>query len=152
VDGVLLGKRDRSSPDVVLARHAGEFLKLALDGFDCYWLTTHCQGSTAAVLRYLDPYADPAIRSLLRAIKPTSFRTLKTEALRGDFTWLDDAPLAAERAWLREHGWEKRWIDVNTRKRPGDLLRVMELLSARCRANRGASSAAVASLPRRRPG
>jgi hypothetical protein len=134
VDGVLLGKCDPSCPDIVLARHAGAFLSFVLERFDCYWLTTHCQGDTAGVLRYLKPYADPPVSDLLRAIRPTSFRVLKTEALGGDFTWLDDAPLASERAWLQERGWGERWIEVNTRQRPDDLLRAKAILCSRRRA------------------
>jgi len=128
VDGVLLGTSSPGSPEVVLARHAGDFLEFALERFTCYWLTTHCQGDPSTVLRYLEPYCDDAIRILLPAVLPTQFRTMKTEALAGDFVWLDDQPLACEIEWLRGHGLEDRWIEVNTRKRPDDLLRVMDFL------------------------
>ena len=136
VDGVLLGKEDPSSPIVVLARHAREFLEFALATFDCYWLTTHCKGDSAVVLEYLRPYSSPEVLQLLAEIRPTSFRTLKTEALAGDFFWLDDSPLATEKEWLRTSGLEDRWIEVDTRRRPDDLLRAMDELRRRERRSR----------------
>ena len=58
----------------------------------------------------------------LAAVCPTRFTTLKTEALQGDFYWLEDSPLAAEIEWLRVRGLLSRWIHVDTRERPEDLL------------------------------
>jgi hypothetical protein len=58
----------------------------------------------------------------MNRIKPTRFGVLKTEALEGDFYWLDDSPLAAELQDLRQRGLSERWIEVNTRRRPDDLL------------------------------
>ena len=56
IDGVLLGKEDSGSPEIRLALYAEEFLVFALAQFDCFWLTTHCQGRTEEVLKYLAPY------------------------------------------------------------------------------------------------
>lgn len=126
VDGVLLGKEDPSAAAVTLARHAREFLEFALSAFDCYWLTTHCRGDAGTVLEYLRPYASPEVLQLLAQVRPTTFRNLKTEALAGDFLWLDDSPLATEIDRLREAGHGGRWIEVDTRRRPDDLLRAMD--------------------------
>jgi len=131
VDGVLLGKCDTHSAEVVRAKHVREFLEFALTNFECYWLTTHCQGIASAVVDLIRPYGADDVLGMLSKIRPTRFVTLKTEALFGDFFWLDDAPIAAEKAWLTEHGLLDRWIEVNTRERPDDLLRAMAILRER---------------------
>jgi hypothetical protein len=129
IDGVLLGKTDPASPRIVLANHARQFLELAIANFDCFWLTTHCRGDAQPVLDYLRPFVHDDLVPLLTRIKPTNFDVLKTDALRGDFLWLDDSPLAIEVSWLRERNLLDRWVQVDTRKRPDDLLAVMEVLT-----------------------
>ena len=57
----------------------------------------------------------------LTAIKPTRFSVLKTEAMDGDFFWIDDQPLQAELADLQRTDLHDRWIEINTRLRPDDL-------------------------------
>ena len=128
VDGVLLGKDKPGDIKMVLARHATEFMELALANFDCYWLTTHCDGEAQQVIRYLRPYASREFLELIKPVKPTWFKTFKTEALRGNFYWIDDSPTATELLWLRDEGFNNRWINVNTSKHPDDLLRAMEVL------------------------
>ena len=88
VDGVLLGRSRSSDCDIVLAHGALDFLKFVTGNFDCYWLTTHCDGDSSAVVDYLRPYCDEQVLELLKVIKPTTFDALKTEALKGDFYWL----------------------------------------------------------------
>jgi len=100
IDGVMLGKEDPNSPEIRLAHHAEEFLAFALALFDCFWLTTHCQGRTEEVLRHLAPYCSVDFLDLAAKVKPTCFQVMKTEALDGDFLWLDDAPLQCELDWL----------------------------------------------------
>ena len=133
IDGVLVaGASGANGP--VLANHAEEFLTFALEAFDVYWLSTHCDGTTAPVLEYLAPSCGQAMMELLRRVKPTAFKTLKTEAFETigpDFVWLDDAPLAVEKDWLRARGLLANLIEVNTRKRPDDLKRAMRALRAR---------------------
>lgn len=128
IDGVLLGKADPGSPEIRLALHAEEFLVFALAHFDCFWLTTHCQGRTDEVLKYLAPYCTADFLAMAARIRPTRFRVMKTEALAGDFLWLDDAPMQCELDWLSARGWLDRWIPVDTRRRPGDLRLVQERL------------------------
>ena len=122
VDGVLLGCEGAAGHEVVLARHAGEFMDFALQHFDCYWLTTHCDGTEESVLRCLRPYCPGDFLERLASVQPTQFRTLKTEAPEGDFYWLEDSPLQAEIDWLKARGLLSRWIEVNTRKRPDALI------------------------------
>lgn len=121
IDGVLLGK-DGGSGKVSLALHAREFLTFALANFDCYWLTSHCKDDAQPVLGYLHPYLPDDLADMARGIRPTTFDVLKTEALRGDFFWLDDQPLASELAWLKSQGHLSRLIRIDTRRRAHDLL------------------------------
>jgi len=121
IDGVLLGKSAETG-ECILAKHAQEFLEFCLDNFDCYWLTTHCRGSIDTVIDYLTPYADSEFMALVQKIKPTDFKTFKTEALFGNFIWVDDQPTAYELQVLEESNQLDRWYQVNTRKNPDDLL------------------------------
>jgi hypothetical protein len=128
VDSVLLGRRDAARLEVSLARHAEAFLGFASRHFDCFWLTTHCDGTRESVLRYLRPHCSEDLFKKLVEVRPTRFRTLKTEALEGDFYWVEDAPLQAEIEWLKSRGLLSRWIEVDTRKRPDDLLTAISRL------------------------
>jgi len=128
VDGILLGKDPPGSPKVVLARHAREFLEFATAHFECSWLTTHCRGDVQPVLEYIRRYAGKDLDDLLDRILPSQFETLKTEALHGDFYWVDDCPLAVEVKWLRDRGLADRWICVDTRKRADDHLIAIKAL------------------------
>ncbi len=134
IDGVLLGKEDPRSPDIHLAHHAEEFLAFALAHFDCFWLTTHCQGRSETVLQYLTPYGSADFMALAEKVMPTRFRVMKTEALTGDFLWLDDAPMQCELDWLSARSWLDRWIRVDTRKRPEDLVEIKQELERRWKA------------------
>ena len=120
LDGVILGK-DRNGK-VALAAHADEFVDFILANFVVYWLTTHCDGDTGPVLEYLERYASPDLLTKLATIKPTTYIICKTEALHGDFIWIEDSPMRAEMKELVKLGMTSRWIEVNTRLRPDDLL------------------------------
>jgi len=127
IDGVLLGK----SPDTrkpCLANSAEEFLKFCLETFDCYWLTTHCKGDASTAVDYLRPYADDKFITLAERIRPTNFKTFKTEALFGDFFWIDDQPTAYEFQYLDDNDWLKHWIQVNTRKDINELSSALRFL------------------------
>ncbi len=134
IDGVLLG-RDSAAPTAVgLARHAERLLRLAVDAFEPWWLTTHgADGTIEPIVRHLSRYCPASVLDLARRVRPAAFRTLKTEALvdAGDFVWLDDAPLAVERRWLMERGLLASWIAVDTRRNPDDLARVIPMLERR---------------------
>ena len=75
-------------------------------------------------------YADEGILSLAQAIKQTSWVTLKTEAIdfQSDFYWLDDKPLGVEIEILRKGNVSDRFIQVDTRRYPDDLRRVLHIL------------------------
>lgn len=128
VDGVLLGKSPQTQ-QIVLANSAAEFLEYCLLHFDCYWLTTHCkEGRNDKVIEYLTPYADKKFISLAMKIKPTHFKTFKTEALFGDFIWVDDQPTAYEIQYLEKNNLLKYWIEVNTRKNINELTSIFNYL------------------------
>lgn len=135
VDGVLLGHRPGGGPDVILADGAADLLRWALAHHDVHWLTTHCRdGNGDGVLRYLSEYADDEFLGLAARVKPSTWRTLKTEPFAehdGAFVWLDDAPLFSEQKWLADRDWLDRWLHVDTRRRPGDLRRALGQLQAR---------------------
>lgn len=116
VDGVLLGRRHPRDPTPCLAGDCEAFVDYILAHFDCYWLTTHCRGDADAVIDYLRPFADEALIDKLRRIQPTNFRTFKTEALHGDFVWIDDAPTRYEFDYLDQQGMLQRWLQVDTRR------------------------------------
>ena len=43
----------------------------------------------------------------------------------------DDAPRLVLADWLRDRGWSDRWIEVNTHRRPDDLVRAEALIRSR---------------------
>jgi len=127
IDGVLLGKCPETGR-ITLANFAKEYLQFCIDHFDCYWLTTHCRGSIDTVIDYLQPFADNELLTLIRKIKPTYFKTFKTEALFGDFIWVDDQPTAYELMHLEQNNQLHYWYQVNTRHNINELSTLIEEL------------------------
>ena len=133
IDGVLLGKNDPRESDIVLARHAEEFLEFAIKHFKCFWLSTHTSnGDPAGAGKVLRRYATGGAMDIVDKIPAAKWNTLKTEALdiTADFYWIDDSPLEAEHDFLKRTGLLERWIHADTRNHPDDLERVTSLLSA----------------------
>lgn len=149
VDGVLLADRDpgpRADPGgrgggaPAPASHVEEFLAYCAAEFDCRWLTTHAhEGDAEPVMCYLARHAGEAVLASAARVKPTVWRTLKTEAidLGSDFYVIDDGLLQAEQEVLRAHGVLHRWIQADTRERPEDLKRVLALLKEKKAQARG---------------
>lgn len=133
IDGVLVAGSSTFGLETFIAGHAVEFLSFCLANYECYWLTTHCRdGDTSHLMAYLGKASDRVLLRLSREVKPTSWSTLKTEAIdfESDFYWIDDSPLQYEIEQLEMRGVQDRWIHTDTRKDPDGLLRVMELLPA----------------------
>lgn len=130
IDGVLLGK-NLETHEYCLANQVKDFMIFALANFDCYWLTTHCKGDASVALDYLTPYCHDDELSLFRLIKTTNYKTFKTEALSGDFIWIDDQPTAYELQVLEENDWFDRWFEINTRKNLDELIKLIPALEAR---------------------
>jgi hypothetical protein len=138
VDGVLLGVDSARPSRAALAAHACDFLSFALARCEVYWLTTHCRGSAAPVLEHLVRHTPQSERErlldLAGQVRTTQFETFKTEGLPDDdggFAWMDDSPTRAELDWLRARGWLDRWLWVDTREEPEDLLRAQDWLAQR---------------------
>jgi len=131
LDGALLGKAQPDDREIILAKHAKEFLECCVQRYQCYWLTTHCKdGDTTRVVNILERYADEPVMKLIRAIKPTSWKTMKTEAIdfQSDFCLIDDQLLQYEIELLKKKGVLNRWIQVDTRRNPDDLKHAIAML------------------------
>ncbi|MGC6487350.1 MAG: hypothetical protein ACON4Z_06875 [Planctomycetota bacterium] len=149
IDGVLLGVDPHRSSRAALAPHACEFLEFALSRCSVHWLTTHCRGRAAPAVQHLVRHTPQSERErvlgLAGKIRPTRFETFKTEALPRDqdaepFVWLDDSPTGAELDWLRARGWLDRWLWIDTREEPDDLLRARRWLEERLERAAGADA------------
>lgn len=101
IDGVLLSVKQTKPAD-----HSIKFIEFILENFDCYWLTTHCKGDARNAIKYLALYFDDQTLQLLHQVKPTTWQTLKTEAIdfSHDFFWLEDYPFNAEKEVLVKYG------------------------------------------------
>ena|SRR3989344_3697949 len=119
VDGVLLA--NERNP----ACHAHEFLGYVLEHYPntTYWLTTHCKGDAAAPIQHIGHLFDVNIIELMKKIKPTSWDTLKTDAIdfSKPFLWFDDDLFPDEREVLLQRGVLDNWIEVNLKKNENQL-------------------------------
>ncbi len=105
VDGVLLTRYGQSTS---LAAHAGEFLEFALSRFECFWCTRFCAEDQ------LRRFVPANVVNFMRPVQLAPFSVLKTEAMTGDFYWIDSSPIAAEISDLCRRGALDRWIEINT--------------------------------------
>jgi hypothetical protein len=118
IDGVLLTKQG------VPALHLPDFLKFATEHFDCYWLTTHCDGDTDKPFLYLVGKVPSEALPYIEKIKPTKWKTWKPEAIdySQDFIWLDDYALEGDKRLLEEHNALKGLQIVDLASNPAQLL------------------------------
>lgn len=118
IDGVLLTKQG------VPATHIVEFLKFATSNFDCYWLTTHCDGDATTAFLYLVGKFPPEAVPYLEKIKPTKWKLWKPEGIdfSSDFFWLDDYAFDGDRKVLEEHKALERLITIDLQSNPNQLL------------------------------
>src|SRR3989344_2677468 len=98
IDGVILTK------DLEPADHLKEFLEHITGKHEVFWLTTHCKGESEATLNYLSRFLDQDVLELLKKVKPTSWETLKTDAIdfTRDFVWMDNYLFPTERRVLEQ--------------------------------------------------
>ncbi len=124
IDGVLLIKSQTP------ANHVRDFLERALSGHDVYWLTTRCKGNSLATFQSIARYFGSEIHPLLQKVKPTSWETLKTEAidLKSDFLWFDDCVLQAEIEVLRKAHKENCLVKVDLKIDPDTLAKCISTL------------------------
>lgn len=133
IDGVLLSTK-MTKP----AENITEFIDYILKNFDCYWLTTHCKGDTKPTIEYLAMFLDGDIVNKLKQIEPTNWTTLKTEVFdfSSDYFWLDDYPLQAEIAVLKENNTLNKLIIVGLNQKD-ELKRVIDVLNTIIRRDKG---------------
>jgi hypothetical protein len=116
IDGVLL-KRNGS-----LANHVKPFLEWVTVHFDCYWSTTRDRAGLDGIIA---AFKGQLPESLIRAIIPTRWETLKIEAidLNSDYLIVDDGLLDAERKVVGV-----RWVAVNVNRDQDGILMVWDRL------------------------
>jgi len=124
IDGVILTNILRP------AEHLGEFLKYILEKHKVYWLTTHCKGDSSGAIMYLRQFLPDELIKPCAKIKPTNWRTLKTEAIdfSKDFLLLDDYLLEAEKEILKNHEKLDSWLQIDLDKNPAQLLEVIKIV------------------------
>ena len=121
IDGVLI-RSGTGGPELIPRfRRIIRYLK---KHFDCYWLTTHVRhdsGSAGASWKLAPFLKERRIdRQVLDGIKPTTWQTLKTEAIdfAQPFIWLEDNILSVERQILEERCRLNSLVEVDWKKRP----------------------------------
>ena len=124
IDGVLLDYATDTP-----AENATIFIDYIISEFDCYWLTTHCQGDTVTTIEYLAEYFPTEVIAKLNVVKPTVWKTLKTEGIdfSKPFIWLDDCPFRAEIETLDSKGASDSLFKVNLGNKD-ELLGVIKFL------------------------
>lgn len=125
IDGVLLAN------DKEPALYAKEFLHYILGRFPdtTYWLTTHCMtGDADEPIRNIGRLFDEETVALMRKIKPTSWKSAKTEAIAFSrpFLWFDDDCYPDEREELVKHDVLKSWVKVDLAEKPEQLRELVE--------------------------
>jgi len=109
-----------------------EFLFFVTEHFDCYWLTTHCDGDARTAFLYLVGKVPAEAIPYIEKIKPTSWKTLKTDGIdfENPLYWLDDNLFESERRVLEEYGVLDRFVRVDLRSNPNQLLGIMRELKS----------------------
>ncbi|HHT9139093.1 MAG TPA: hypothetical protein ACFYEK_17860 [Candidatus Wunengus sp. YC60] len=124
IDGVILAN------DLQPAKHAKEFIKYITDNHTVYWLTTHCHGDADYTVNFINRLFDVETISMLKKIKPTDWKTFKTEAINfsSTFIWIEDDLFDVEKEYLRKHNVFDRWIEVDLSKNLNQLLKIITIL------------------------
>lgn len=118
IDGVLLKKNGTPAEGLV------PFLGYVTKNFDCYWLTTHCDGDATTTFLHLVGRIPAEAVPFLEGIKPTKWKLWKTEGIdfSQDFIWLDDCVFEGEKKALEEHHATEKQIMVDLQANPNQLL------------------------------
>lgn len=121
IDGVVLTR------GILPALHLDQFLKYILANYSVSWLSSRCQGNSRDTEKYLSQFLLPETIALIKAIKPTSFRLDKTEAIDfgKEFFWLDGQLFDSEKNVLKKHGNFDSWIELDLIKNPDQLLHLV---------------------------
>lgn len=123
IDGVLLTRSGNQ------AKFVKEFLEYVLKNHQVYWLTTHCKGDAVFTIRFMERFFDEKTIELMKNILPTSWETLKTEAIdfSKPFLWFDDNVFNAEKEVLKQHNCLKSQIEINLEEDPDQLKKYLEI-------------------------
>jgi hypothetical protein len=121
IDGVLLTKSGDQ------ANFVKDFLKQIVKNNKVFWLTTHCNGDSIFTVRFLERFFDEETIEIMKNILPTSWNTLKTEAIdfSQPFLWFDDYLLNVEKEILKQHNCFNSWVEINLVKDPNQLLEIL---------------------------
>ena len=118
VDGTIITKEHQEALEL------NNFLKYLFNTGQVYWLTTHCRyEDTSSVISYLKPFLDLKNYDLMKKIFPTTWNTLKTEAINFSqpFFWFDDYLLEVEKRILFENRCLEKWIMIDLGKNDNNI-------------------------------
>ncbi|MDD4110561.1 MAG: hypothetical protein PHS54_03295 [Clostridia bacterium] len=123
VDGVLLTKAGKETNFVK------EFLEHVVKNHQVYWLTTHCNGDAMFTVRFLERFFDDETIEIMKNILPTSWITLKTEAIdfSKPFLWFDDNVFNFEKEILKQHNCLKSLIEILLEEDPDQLNKYLKI-------------------------
>ncbi len=120
VDRTIITKEHREALEL------NDFLKYLFNTGEVYWLTTHCRyEDTSSVLSYIMPFLTLENYDLIKNIFPTTWNTLKTEAINFSqpFYWFDDYLLEVEKRILLENRCLEKWIKIDLDKNGNNIMR-----------------------------
>ncbi len=120
VDGTIITKEHQE------ALGLNGFLTHLFNTGDVYWLTTHCRyDDTSSVLSYVKQFLGQKNYALIKSILPTTWNTLKTEAINFSqpFYWFDDYLLEVEKRILLENMCLEKWIKIDLDKNDNNIMR-----------------------------
>ena len=123
IDGVILANENNLSLGAV------DFIKYITDKYDVYWLTTQCMdGDPSWPIEYINRSSQEDLTPWLNRIIPTSWSENKTEAIdfSKPFIWFDDDLFTEEREELIKHDALDSWIEIDLRKDPDMLLKLIK--------------------------
>lgn len=107
--------------------HGLEEFLIALRPYDTYWLTTHCMdGDPLNAQQKMKAVVPISLFNDIDRIKPTTWKSLKTEALdwSGDFIWFDNDIFREEWDRFETATSNQRVIEVNLRNNPNHLVEI----------------------------
>ncbi len=125
IDGVLLANEENP------ALHAEELIHYLTENYEVYWLTTHCRGDAVHTQQHIARHFPKQITlRALGKIQATNWDTWKTEAIdfSQPFYWIDDDLFDEEERELVARGARGRFINVDLRQNPAQLLDIIQLL------------------------
>ncbi len=126
IDGVLLANDHKT------ANFVDEFIIYVLTNYpdSTYWLTTHCQGDATRPIHDVGHLFKPETVELMKQIKPTTWLHSPSKTAAIDFSkpflWFDDDLFINERNGLIDHNALDNWIEVDLRKDPNMLLKLIQ--------------------------